>query len=257
MRSCPSTSPIRRSRRTKPPRPRCCRRRGYHSGLFGKFHLTGSDINEANNPLGYTAVHQLGWDYFAGWQDGAPHPIDTTAGGVAATGVSYAVRLRPQHDRRAGQRRRHRSVLLRRSARAAPITAESADADAGPRLPRSRRHLRPRTACKSPVPATVNFTSAERLLRGPARHQPARWLVLGDSAAGCLRCRARLSVDHRERSGDRLDQCATGRDAVDGHGRLFVGAHALPAAADRRCCPPGRCPRARSTASAAPKTSAC
>jgi len=69
--------------------PRVLRTRGYQSGLFGKFHLTGSDVNAANNPLGYTAVHQLGWDYFAGWQDGAPHPIDTTAGGVAASGVSY------------------------------------------------------------------------------------------------------------------------------------------------------------------------
>ena len=69
--------------------PVVLRRRGYESGLFGKFHLTGSDINEANNPLGYTAVHQLGWDYFAGWQDGAPHPIDATAGGVAAANASY------------------------------------------------------------------------------------------------------------------------------------------------------------------------
>ena len=69
--------------------PKVLRGHGYESGLFGKFHLTGSDINPANNPLGYTGVHQLGWDYFAGWQDGAPHPIDTTAGGVAAANVSY------------------------------------------------------------------------------------------------------------------------------------------------------------------------
>jgi len=63
--------------------PKILRGAGYMSGLFGKFHLTGSDVNPANNPLGYTAVHQLGWDYFAGWQDGAPHAIDTTAGGIA------------------------------------------------------------------------------------------------------------------------------------------------------------------------------
>src|SRR6185436_3578644 len=69
--------------------PKVLKQGGYESGLFGKFHLTGSDVNEANNPLGYTAVHQLGWDYFAGWQDGAPHPIDTSAGGVAPAGVSY------------------------------------------------------------------------------------------------------------------------------------------------------------------------
>jgi hypothetical protein len=73
--------------------PVILRERGYQSALFGKFHLTGSNANETatdNNPLGFTAVHQLGWDFFKGWQEGAPYPIDTTAGGVAAPGVSYA-----------------------------------------------------------------------------------------------------------------------------------------------------------------------
>lgn len=72
--------------------PKVLRERGYESALFGKFHLTGSNLNAqavANNPLGYTAVTQLGWDFFAGWQDGAPHPIDATAGGVAPDGVVY------------------------------------------------------------------------------------------------------------------------------------------------------------------------
>lgn len=73
--------------------PVILRESGYQSALFGKFHLTGSNVNQTgsdNNPLGYTAVHQLGWDFFKGWQEGAPFPIDTTAGGVAAPGVSYA-----------------------------------------------------------------------------------------------------------------------------------------------------------------------
>ncbi len=72
--------------------PRVLREKGYESALFGKFHLTGSNLNAqavANNPLNYTAVTQLGWDFFAGWQDGAPHPIDETAGGVAPEGVTY------------------------------------------------------------------------------------------------------------------------------------------------------------------------
>lgn len=58
--------------------PKVLRKKGYESGLFGKFHLSGSD----NNPLGNGVVHVLGWDYFAGFLDGAPHPVDTTAGGV-------------------------------------------------------------------------------------------------------------------------------------------------------------------------------
>lgn len=60
---------------------------GYVSALIGKMHLTGSDINPDNHPLGDDAMRELGWDYFAGYLDGAPYPIDTTAGGVAAPGT--------------------------------------------------------------------------------------------------------------------------------------------------------------------------
>ena len=60
---------------------------GYVSALIGKMHLTGSDINPDNHPLGDNAMRDLGWDYFAGYLDGAPYPIDTTAGGVAPEGT--------------------------------------------------------------------------------------------------------------------------------------------------------------------------
>ncbi|WP_193072779.1 sulfatase-like hydrolase/transferase [Pseudomonas sp. FME51] len=60
---------------------------GYVSALIGKMHLTGSDLNPANHPLGDDAMRDLGWDYFAGYLDGAPYPIDTTAGGVAPEGT--------------------------------------------------------------------------------------------------------------------------------------------------------------------------
>src|SRR5690554_1536842 len=62
---------------------------GYVSALIGKMHLTGSDINPANHPLGDDAMRELGWDYFAGYLDGAPYPIDTTAGGVAPEGTYH------------------------------------------------------------------------------------------------------------------------------------------------------------------------
>ncbi|SDB09949.1 Sulfatase [Pseudidiomarina indica] len=60
---------------------------GYVSGLIGKMHLTGSDLGPDNHPLGDDAMRILGWDYFAGYLDGAPYPIDTTAGGVGSEGT--------------------------------------------------------------------------------------------------------------------------------------------------------------------------
>lgn len=60
--------------------PEVLRTKGYTSGLFGKFHLAGPD----NNPFGNGVVHALGWDFFAGFLDGAPLNIDTTAGSVGA-----------------------------------------------------------------------------------------------------------------------------------------------------------------------------
>jgi Sulfatase len=64
--------------------PRVLKKKKYDSGLFGKFHLTSGPLTSDNNPYGYTVVPALGWDFFAGYLDGAPFPIDTTAGGVGA-----------------------------------------------------------------------------------------------------------------------------------------------------------------------------
>lgn len=67
--------------------PKILKRQGYRNGVFGKMHLSGSNLNPANNPLGDKVMHDLGWDYFTGYLDGGPYPIDTTAGGVAAAGT--------------------------------------------------------------------------------------------------------------------------------------------------------------------------
>jgi Sulfatase len=58
--------------------PKVLRTRNYESGLFGKFHLSVPTFN----PYGNGSPHALGWDFFDGIIEGAPHPIDTTAGGV-------------------------------------------------------------------------------------------------------------------------------------------------------------------------------
>ena len=61
--------------------PQILRMKKYTSGLFGKFHLAGPDNNEFTN----MTPHVLGWDYFDGFLEGAPHPIDTTLGGQPDT----------------------------------------------------------------------------------------------------------------------------------------------------------------------------
>src|SRR5258708_6607908 len=61
--------------------PEILRTKNYTSGLFGKFHLAGPD----NNEFTFRTPHVLGWDYFDGFLEGAPHPIDTTLGGQITT----------------------------------------------------------------------------------------------------------------------------------------------------------------------------
>ena len=60
--------------------PTLLKTRGYDNAEFGKFHLG----EQTNNPYHQALVSSLGWDYFDGFLQGAPPPIDTTAGGVGA-----------------------------------------------------------------------------------------------------------------------------------------------------------------------------
>jgi hypothetical protein len=61
--------------------PKVLRKANYKSALFGKFHLAGP----TNNPYGDGTPNVLGFDYFDGFLEGAPHPTDTTAGGINIT----------------------------------------------------------------------------------------------------------------------------------------------------------------------------
>lgn len=65
--------------------PKLLARQGYQSALIGKFHIA----MPGNYPAGNALVHDLGWDYYAGWLDrsGDPTSIDTTAGGIAPPGT--------------------------------------------------------------------------------------------------------------------------------------------------------------------------
>jgi arylsulfatase A-like enzyme len=61
--------------------PKILHNANYKSALFGKFHLAGP----TNNPYGDGTPNSVGFDYFDGFLEGAPHPIDTTAGGAKTT----------------------------------------------------------------------------------------------------------------------------------------------------------------------------
>ncbi len=71
--------------------PKILKAANYKSALFGKFHLAGP----TNNPYGNGTPNSLGFDYFDGFLEGAPHPIDTTAGGVDVTGGSSVLPTGP------------------------------------------------------------------------------------------------------------------------------------------------------------------
>jgi len=60
--------------------PKILARSGYASAYIGKIHVSGSDVNPDNYPLGLETIAKLGWDYFAGYHDGGPRPIDAAAG---------------------------------------------------------------------------------------------------------------------------------------------------------------------------------
>ncbi|MGH8224952.1 MAG: sulfatase-like hydrolase/transferase [Gammaproteobacteria bacterium] len=77
--------------------PKLLAAKGYESGYFGKWHLAGPDYNPYEN--GTPAV--LGWNYFYGFIEGSPYPLDTTAGGVAPTG-SYACGFVPDASQPGG-----------------------------------------------------------------------------------------------------------------------------------------------------------
>lgn len=66
--------------------PKVLKSANYLSGLFGKFHLAA----ETYNPFGAGTPHSLGWDYFDGFLQGAPSPLDTTIGGqFSASGSPF------------------------------------------------------------------------------------------------------------------------------------------------------------------------
>jgi Sulfatase len=74
--------------------PKILKKVGYQNALFGKFHLAGPD----NNPFGRSTPHVLGWDYFDGFLEGAPFPIDTSIGGQFSDPTLYTCGFIPNRQ---------------------------------------------------------------------------------------------------------------------------------------------------------------
>ncbi len=65
--------------------PQILRKAGYVSAVFGKMHLSTYTADSPNLPFMNETMRKLGFDYFEGYLEGGPAPIDTTAGGIGGT----------------------------------------------------------------------------------------------------------------------------------------------------------------------------
>lgn len=125
--------------------PKLLKQANYESGLFGKFHLAGPD----NNPAGNGAPGVLGWDYFYGWIGGLPASIDTTAGGVAASGTYSCGFVTGEVSGACYQSNGSCSVIA-----ASNLTGGVP----GKRCAMSGGIFVPNTACSSTAPSNLNFS---------------------------------------------------------------------------------------------------
>jgi len=57
----------------------------YASAVFGKMHLSTYTDDSNNLPFMNETMRKLGFDYFEGYLEGGPAPIDTTAGGIGGS----------------------------------------------------------------------------------------------------------------------------------------------------------------------------
>lgn len=132
--------------------PKLLRRRNYDSAMFGKFHLAGPNFNTFGN----AAPHALGWDYFDGFVEGAPHPIDTTAGGVAPAGT-YSCGFVPNANFPSGS---DAGACYSVDNSCTVISKSAAHRTPGKVCLEAGGVFAPGQICQSPPPRYVNFDAA-------------------------------------------------------------------------------------------------
>lgn len=67
--------------------PKILKQKNYVNAVIGKMHQSTYSFDTANLPYMNETMRVLGFDYFEGYLEGGPAPIDTTAGGVAPKGT--------------------------------------------------------------------------------------------------------------------------------------------------------------------------
>jgi len=130
--------------------PKLLRERGYQSGFFGKLHLSGPTYN----PYGNGTPRMLGFDYFHGFVEGSPYPIDTTAGGVAADGT-YACGFVPDASRPGGADAG--ACYLGRGGPCSELTTSPGELPPGLRCLQSGGILVPNATCRAEAPESLAF----------------------------------------------------------------------------------------------------
>ena len=67
--------------------PTVLREKNYVSAAIGKMHMSTITTDPDNLPFMTETMRELGFDYFEGYLEGVPYPIDSTAGGVGVEGT--------------------------------------------------------------------------------------------------------------------------------------------------------------------------
>jgi arylsulfatase A-like enzyme len=67
--------------------PKLLKKKNYVSAAIGKMHLSTYIMDQNNLPYLNETMRKMGFDYFEGYLEGGPAPIDTTAGGIAPSGT--------------------------------------------------------------------------------------------------------------------------------------------------------------------------
>ena len=136
--------------------PKLLKKKGYQSGLFGKFHLAVP----GNDPYGNAMVSALGWDFFYGFSDdtGDPQSIDLTAGGVGGAygnGSSYKCGFVPGSNHAGGA---DAGACYLANGSCTNMSSTNQSYPPGRKCLESGGVLIPNASCSSFVPSNIDFS---------------------------------------------------------------------------------------------------